>query len=84
MQNIGLGGVSQGVGKSLHNRPATPNDRFGSGTAVPAASADRPVCPHCRHHIALSRTGGLGHERSWQRGKGAGTRRIASAEVGHV
>jgi hypothetical protein len=44
----------------------------------------RKLCPRNLPRRPAGVEAATGHERSWQRGKGAGTRRIASAEVGHV
>src|SRR5260370_330029 len=61
MQNIGLAGVSQGVGKSFHNRPATPMTAPGHfrRTQAPRCFEQCPLClqlqPNLMHRGELTR-----------------------------
>jgi len=44
------------------NRRAVGNGCSGSGAAVRASSAERPVCLDCRRPVALPRTAAVGHD----------------------
>ena len=71
MQNIGLIGVRQGGRKVILQPASRHDDGFGSGAAVPALSADRPILPSIADLLLRCReppVGAIGLNRS--RGKG--------------